>query len=385
MNIILYGILLAGCEFCSYLNVDLLMPIINVIAEELSAPTWWKYWILESWLLSFSAFALIISLINQGISRALFMIFGTSTFIIGGAIMVLSSNIYLLLFSKVLQGLSTASCLILGCAFLNDKLDNIQAVKALSWIKAFVIIPAICAPLICKGCMACKISWRVLTLANIVLGSICFIGITIYLILHEERKLLSIRTPLNPSKWIKGVLQKSFLTNVFTQNFIETPCYLWFTFAPVHCIQFIWHHTFLLIATLAGMRISSYSAGRFNLNKVLSIFTAIATVCCVIGLALNISFDALGWNLLILPLAAVFLCYGIEIPILDRSIAVSIENQDKTITIGSVIFINYAVYSSVTGIASFILRGSCTIMTVISTMCIVIAFLINRKRTYTIK
>lgn len=314
------------------------------------------------------------------------MTFGLLSFFIGGIVTILSNNPYIALLAKVFQGGATSIVLIVGCAFLHDSLSNIKAIKTLALVKSFTILPVILAPLASNLWVEqLGLPWRHLIGLNVLVGTLFFLGMTIYLVKLSKRGFFTIEKSVSVSSISSSIFKKTFLSNVFTQNLSEVPFYLWLTFAPVHCDTFILHHTIVLGFGILGMIASSRLASVFDVNKLL---TAVLAFSLISVLSFTAVFFMLGlntWKYLFIPAALVTFAYGVEVPILDRSIAISLSNKDKTVTLGFTFFINYAVYFAFAEGSFFIINGSGTIILMLMCAIFSIVNILNIYRVRTIK
>lgn len=383
MNIFLYGILLSGCELFSYLNIDFLLPIVKDVAININAPLWWQYWIFTSWVFAFSLTSIAVAIINTKLTRSFLALCAAISFLVGSIGFVLSNNPIILLICRIIQGVATSLILIVGCAFLHDTLPTLKVIRTLSWVKSFTVTPILFAPIISTSWVSFGFHWKGLFWINTIIGSIFFFGLFFLLKSMIQSNLLKTSKGKSLKDIQKSIFSKRFFGNVFTQNSLEIPFYLWLTFAPVHCEKFIIHHTIVLCFSLLGMGTSALFSKIFDVNKALTVCVQMGGILSSIFLSIFL-FRMDSWEYLFIPTCVFSLLYGIQMPIMDRSIAISIDGQDKTITLGCTYFINNFVYSCVIGLSSIFVDGSGIKILTIMTVCLIISCFLDSDREKTI-
>lgn len=353
MNIILYSILLGGSELFGYLNIDLILPFINSISEEINAPSWWAYWSYESWVLSYSLYSLFLCSIGSAINRWINLFLGSIFFLSGNIMMACSHDAYILILSRVLQGASTSVILIVGFSSFHDSVTNKKAIKILSMLKACVIVPTALAPLIGKYSYLIGLDWRSLLIVNTIAGSISLFSMTYMLynatpITKRNKKIDSLIFN------VRHLFNKTLSSNIFTQNMYESCLYAWITIAPIKCEMFAVRHAIILFSSVIGMRMASRVISTNYHEKIIKVALAASCISMFILPALHfLGIYTCTWSDLMFPMSLYCCIYGLLSPIIDRCIAIALSDQNKEVAIGLTNFINYSVYASMIGIIIF--------------------------------
>ncbi|HDS0918860.1 TPA: MFS transporter [Pseudomonas putida] len=158
-------LLLAGLSMLGPLGIDMYLPAMPTITEQMRAASWLVQLSLSAYLVGLAAMMLVYGALSDRVGRRPVLLWSTAAFSLCSLAVACSQNAEQLLLFRVLQGLSAGAGGVVGRALIQDTLQGPAAMRAMSQvIMAFVLAPAI-APLL-GGYLLDSLGWRAVFLAQ---------------------------------------------------------------------------------------------------------------------------------------------------------------------------------------------------------------------------
>src|SRR3990167_5344961 len=158
---ILFPVLLALYEICTYLSNDAYLPALPHIAHDLFTTNHLVQLTLTTWFMGSASMQLFLGPISDKIGRRPVLLFGGLVFITVTIGCAVSQNIYWLLILRFIQGATITSMIVAGYATIHELFDRDKAIHTLSMMASITVLAPSFGPLF--GALILQFgSWRVI-------------------------------------------------------------------------------------------------------------------------------------------------------------------------------------------------------------------------------
>lgn len=194
------GLILGIIIFVGSIAIDIYIPVMPNVAADLAASTLSIQTTLTIYFLCFGVAQLLFGPWSDKVGRKIPLYFGFSLFFVGTVLCALSPNVEYLIAGRGLQGLGSASQMVLMRAVVRDKYQDADAAKLMGYVMMITAISPLVAPLI-GSLIAQYWGWRWIFGA---LGILTVFAFLVALTMLEETNPLLARSALQPiSPWLK--------------------------------------------------------------------------------------------------------------------------------------------------------------------------------------
>lgn len=142
---------------------DMYNPALPEITQTLKTSPFLVQFSISIFMLGYSISQLVYGPISDIIGRKRPLVAGITINILGSLICLLSTNIYLLLAGRLIQGIGVAACICLRRAFLRDLFQETELTKIISRISMVLILLVAAGPIL-GSYLQLLISWRAIFL-----------------------------------------------------------------------------------------------------------------------------------------------------------------------------------------------------------------------------
>ncbi|MEE9452498.1 MAG: multidrug effflux MFS transporter [Gammaproteobacteria bacterium] len=158
---ILFPILLALYEIATYLSVDMYLPALVQVAEDLSAAPSHAQLTVTLWFLGGALAYLPLGLVADRFGRRPILLWGGVIFIVTTTICALTHDIYTLMIARFIQGATVCSVLIAGYASVHELYKTKEAIYILAWMASITVLAPAFGPVL--GSLVLKFfDWRLI-------------------------------------------------------------------------------------------------------------------------------------------------------------------------------------------------------------------------------
>lgn len=306
-------LLLAGLSMLGPLGIDMYLPAMPTISEQLGATPWVIQLSLSAYLVGLAAMMLVYGALSDRFGRRPVLLWSTAAFSLCSLAVACSANTEQLLLFRILQGLSAGAGGVVGRALIQDSLQGAAAMRAMSQvIMAFVLAPAV-APLI-GGYLLDALGWRAIFLAQAGFGTILFIWAQVQLgetLKPAQRATLALRSmganylKVARDAHYQAMVLASSLTFMVFSLYIGAASWFVLQVLKLQVTQFGWVFVPLVAGAMLGSAVSARQASRWSRSKHLLVGYAVllsASACnsvyfiCVDTPAIPFAVMALGFS-----------------------------------------------------------------------------------------
>ena len=156
--------------------VDISLPAIPVILEDLSAASIYGQWIVGIFLLGYAVGQIPFGLLADRLGRLPVLRFGLILFLVASVATVLAPSIEALLFARFLQGIGGASAAVLTRAIARDVAEGDELTRLTAILVASLAIATLVAPLIGSAIVYLG-DWRTVFAVSVVMGIAAVVGV----------------------------------------------------------------------------------------------------------------------------------------------------------------------------------------------------------------
>lgn len=287
---------LAGLSMVGPFAIDTYLPSFFNIGQDFSVSQEVVQLTLSGYLLAYAIMALFHGTLSDTFGRRPVIFASFSLFIAGTIGAIFAPTFGVLLFCRVIQGMSAGAGVIVGQAIVRDKFTGALAQKMLANIMmVFGLAPAV-APII-GGYISTHLSWRAV-FAFLLLFSVV-VMIASWKVLPEslpksQRQPLHLKTIL--SNYGTAIAHPRFLMGTLAFSFVFSGLALYISAAPFFIMRilqlpetaFAWLFFPLISGVMLGSGINSRLAHKVAPEKLL----ATGFVVMALGMAVNIAYNA---------------------------------------------------------------------------------------------
>lgn len=178
------GVLILAASSAN-LGLSILSPVITGLRDDLDASADQAQLVLSAFMLSVAISQLISGSLSDRFGRKRVLVGGAVIFAVGGFGALLSGDIDMLIWFRILQGVGAAACMTMGRVIVNDVYKGAEAARKLSIVSsAQAIVPALSFAF--GGVIAEFIGWRG-SIGIMVMGAL-LITVTSYLFIDESHQ-----------------------------------------------------------------------------------------------------------------------------------------------------------------------------------------------------
>lgn len=308
-NIILITIL------CIYplvgMGIDLIVPSLPSISKTLEVSSLFSKNLITIYLIGAAFGNIIISFIADTIKRKTLICFSLIVFTIASCLPIIFLNNNLLLMTRLLQGITMTSIVVIARAIFTDILCNEYLIKISPIASTMWGIGPIIGPYI-GGYLLFYFGWKSCFIFFACYG---FLGYCILSIMLPETN--NTYTPLNvkniKTNYIKILSNKEFIQLSLLIGFSFSTLILFNTLAPF-IIQIDFRYTAIFFGHIALLMGTGFLIGTISCRKLITHFNANNTLVVVISINLIIAtlgivlYYIVGKQIIILTLSSFFMC-----------------------------------------------------------------------------
>jgi len=323
-------------------GISFYTPAMSQVGESLNVSETYVKLTISYFILGKAISMLVMLPFADRFQRKSVLIIGLIAFTLGSIICLISSNIYLFFWGRLLEGIGVSLCILMGRSYINDQFIDNDAIKIFSFIfignaLAIVVFPTI------AGYIVSSIGWRYIFFILGVYG--CIISGLIYLWLpagtFTGNKDLNLKDFTHQACII--LKHSSFIGFLLVLSLIDAGEKVITTLAPFifkqqfhfSAIQYGFIQSFLWAAHLSGLIFCIIFVNKKGLNFMLDcgIFLSISIIPC---LALAILIPQLMFSLFVLGLFLYMLSTGFVLTTTLRGLARPFI-QSKTVGLATAI------------------------------------------------
>lgn len=292
------------------LSIDLYLPSLPNIAQELQSSDTQIQWTISGFLIGFCVGMLFYGPLSDRYGRKPILLIGIFLYLITSLACYQSSFASQLILFRVLQALGGGAASVLARAMVKDLLPLKQAVRVLSLMHVVTMIAPLLAPLI-GGYLMLAFGWRSLFLVLFIFALLCFIAVLfIRETLPKEKRGGSISKAFTAYKHI--LYDNRALSYILCAGFIFGGMFAYIASSSFVFINYFkvpeQYFGFIFGCNIVGIMIVTFSSGslshRISSQTLLKLSTLIALIA---GILLLISaYFAIGGMWLIIIFAT---CY----------------------------------------------------------------------------
>jgi DHA1 family bicyclomycin/chloramphenicol resistance-like MFS transporter len=302
-----FAALLASLSMLGPFAVDMYLPAFPAIGAEFGVPPLALQQTLSVYMIAYAFMMLWHGALSDALGRRPVVLAGLVVFALGTLGCAIAGNIESLWLSRVLQGLSAGSGLVVGRAIIRDRFQGAEAQRMMSQTTlVFGLGPAL-APIV-GGVLLNLTGWRSIFWA-LLLWTVLMIVLCVRAL--PETHPPATRHPLRPrALWrnYRHVLGRpAFSLLAFLLGFNFCAFFLYIAAAPtflvdrlgVSTLGFAWLFVPMIAGIMIGALLSGRLAGRLSPLRTIRIGYAVLAAACVVNLAISYFVSPyVAWNVL---------------------------------------------------------------------------------------
>jgi DHA1 family bicyclomycin/chloramphenicol resistance-like MFS transporter len=288
--------LLGGYTMLGPFSISTYMPFFPALIASFGATHIEVQQSLSVYLAAFGFMMLLHGPLSDGFGRRPVVLIGLAVYFLGSVGGALSGSLGLLIFFRMLQGLSVGAGSVVGRAVIRDRLEGPEAQKLLSHVTMiFGLAPAI-APVL-GGWLHHWFPWQ----SVFIFMAICSLALLIFSYFHlpetlpkEKRSSLKLRDLAHSYTAVLKNKRFWFLSLALSCNFVGF--FLYVAAAPIFVIDYLElgqdEFGWLFIPATAGVIFGAYLSGKVakHLSQVATIWYGYLTMFVAVGL--NLAYNA---------------------------------------------------------------------------------------------
>lgn len=315
-------LLLAGLSMLGPLGIDMYLPAMPSISEQLDAEPWLIQLSLSVYLVGLAVMVLVYGALSDRLGRRPVLLWSTCAFSLCSLAVACSMNAEQLLLFRILQGLSAGAGSVVGRALIQDSLQGAAAMRAMSQvIMAFVLAPAF-APLI-GGYLLDALGWRAIFLAQAGFGAVLFIWARMQLVetlQSAQRARLSLRAlvlnylAIGSDRQFQAMAVTSSLTFMVFSLYIGAAAWFVLDVLALQVTQFGWVFMPLVGGAMFGSAVSARQASRWSRSQQLWVGYALLLCASACNVAYFMLTDTPKVPFAVLALGGASFAFGLVMP-----------------------------------------------------------------------
>ena len=321
---ILFPVLLALYEICTYLSNDAYLPALPHIAHDLFTTNHLVQLTLTTWFMGSASMQLFLGPISDRIGRRPVLLFGGLVFIAVTIGCAVSQNIYWLLILRFIQGATITSMIVAGYATIHELFDRDKAIHTLSMMASITVLAPSFGPLF--GALILQFgSWRVIF--AILAGWACIVLLGLFFKMPETNphanEKIQFQTIVRQYKNI--FCNKSFLIFLLTSRCLFAAMIAWIAAGPFLLIDRFHYGTigfgiaqvFIFGSYIVFTRLVKYLMTKLTLKNITTAGIVMAILGALYAFIASLIFPDTPSNMII---AMIFIAggSGLVFPIVER-------------------------------------------------------------------
>jgi MFS transporter, DHA1 family, multidrug resistance protein len=306
------ALLLACLGMVGPFAIDTYLPAFTGIAASIGATPVEMQQTLSAYLFGFAVMCLFHGALSDSLGRRPVILWGVAIFTLASVGCALSQNIGMLVFFRVLQGVSAGAGIVVSRAVIRDMFAPADAQRVMSQVTIYFGVAPAVAPIF-GGFLFVHLGWHAIFWFLALIGTVLWVAN--YRLLPETLHATQ-RQPFNAGNLMRGYFRLGssarFLTLVLASGIPFNGMFLYVLSAPVFLgehlglgpTEFFWF--FLL--TITGIMLGAYGSGRMaglvKYKHQIKHGFVIMILVSVVNVALNMAFKAQAWWAL--PLIAIY-------------------------------------------------------------------------------
>lgn len=301
-----YIVLILACLVAfGPLSIDMYLPALPAIAENLSASSGSVKQTITIFLVGFSVGMLIYGPLSDRYGRRKLLISGIIIYLFATLGAIFAPNVEILLGSRLLQALGGASASVLARAIVRDLYAIKDAAKILSWMQIITMVATLIAPILGSILMT-YFGWQSIFIFLFLFALLCFFMSSFNLAetLEEERRLPSIqhvfRSYFQIATSAQGLAYILCMSSAFAGMFV------YITASPFVFIEHFGldaqHYAYLFAANIFGIMImtfiNAFFVGRVGPQKMIQFDATILCLASIVLLVLGLTGGGM-WSIML--------------------------------------------------------------------------------------
>jgi len=295
-SVFIFPLLLVLSEMASYLSNDMYLPALPQIMREFHITQYQVQLTLSSWFLGSASMQLFVGPLSDRFGRRPIFILGMILFVISTFGCAIASNIYLLIFSRFVQGSVLCFVIVAGYATIHELYDQAHAIRILALMSSIAVLAPAFGPFL--GSLILNIAnWRWNFWFLLILG-IILLGLHIKWMPEplsaDSRHSLHIRHVL--SQYRKIITNRGFLTFTLAFCFIFCGFIAWIAAGPFYVIDqfsynpsaFGFSQILIFACFISSTQLVKYLMEKIGVNKLIQCGLVITLCGSIIAFCLAI-------------------------------------------------------------------------------------------------
>lgn len=267
------------------LSNDMYLPAILNVSADLVVSNKLIEYTLVTWFLGSASLQMILGPCSDRFGRrAILLWFGGGSFLLSTILCAVSTNFYLFLLARFIQGSSICSIVVAGYAIIHELFDSKEAIKILATIGSITILAPALGPIL--GALIIEtLHWRYIFLILFFLGLLSLLILYYYMpessksnyslkldnILYDYKNILT-----NP-EFMRSMIMFCLSMSVSFFWIVESPFIIMKTYAQSSRFFGI-TQAFTFVAHLVGIQITKYLIDKYTPSKIIRIGLTILTL-----------------------------------------------------------------------------------------------------------
>jgi multidrug resistance protein len=333
-SLILFTWVLILYEVACYLSMDAYVPALPSIADDFNISHSFAQLTIAVWLGGGVIIQPIIGPLAERFGRRPILLIGGVCFVCATFLCLLSTNIYMLLVARTLQGMAVPSMIIAGYAAIHESFDKIEAIHTLGRMQSVTLLAPALGPLL-GGVLLVFMHWPwlfgLLGLLSGVAISFLFFIMPETLAVEKRPKTINIKDIM--AQYYRALKNSAFMRYALSVSALVGTLVAWITASPILIIDYFHYDTVhfgvfqgvVFGCFLLGNRITKVMLKEGNLHAFTVLGLTLLMIGSGAGIVLSYSLPNLLFGL-IGSMMLVALGAGISFPILLR---LTIESSDE--------------------------------------------------------
>lgn len=256
----LFPFLLVLYEIATYLSNDMYLPAVPQMMIDLQLTMAEVQLTLTVWFAGLAAFPLILGVISDRFGRRPVLLIGGVIYILALVISALTSDFYVLLLARFIQGGMTASMMVAGYACIHELYEHKEAIRILALMSSISILAPALGPLFGSFVLYAA-SWRGIFWIIAIWSLLAIVLLTRFMPeTHPKEQRHKINIHLLLQEYWHVITNTNYMLLMLVLGFIFTGFIVWITAGPLLIIKSFQYQAviFLLIASRYFWRIYSW-------------------------------------------------------------------------------------------------------------------------------
>lgn len=259
-NPLLFPFLLVFYEIATYLSNDMYLPALPQMMSDLKLSTQQAQLTLTTWFVGSACMPLIMGVISERYGRRPVLLLGGLIYIISTIVCAVSSNVYLLLIARVIEGSMVASVLVPGYACIHELYEQKEAIRILALMGSISVLAPAFGPLL-GSIVLYFVNWRGIFWIIAIWATIAILLLRRWMpetLPVEKRHPVQLGILFKHYRYI--LTNKKFLLLMFVLGFIFCGFIAWITAGPLLVIE-NFHYSAIFFGVIQAIVFGAYIYG----------------------------------------------------------------------------------------------------------------------------